>query len=98
MRLILELILYFLNECYRDGDRSSFIPNNREIIDNLEIVGEVQKEENLNPNGDDSFEVGNNNDIESAMAEMTRKIVENKQTLTVHLVRRGLKWKINLIR
>lgn len=57
--------------------------------------GKVLEEGSLNPNGVDSrevLEVGNNNDIESDMAEMTGENVESNQNpLTVNLVRRAIK-------
>lgn len=84
-----------INECCRDCDRSSFVPYNGENKDNLEIVDAVRKEESLNPKSDDSctvLEVGNNGDIENAVAEMKIEIVESKRnSFTVDLVRRAIK-------
>lgn len=97
MKLFPELILDFLllNELCRDDDRGSLVPYNWETKDNLEIVDEIQKEDCLNCDGDGLCEivgVGSNDEIKSAMAEMTGESIEIRQkNLTVHLVNRAIK-------
>lgn len=97
MKLNPELIFNFLilNEYCSDGDRGSLVPYNWETKDNLEIVDEIQKEECLNCDGDGLCEivgVGRNDEIKSAMVEMTGENIEIRQkNLTVDLVNRAIK-------
>lgn len=91
MKLILEF-LTLISVWVRDHDRRTFVPYNRETGDNLESADRVKKEEIYNLNGDGScevFEVLNNDDIESVVAEITGEIVlSNQNCLTIDLVRR----------
>lgn len=51
-----------------DDDRSTFLPNNSEIKDNLEIIVENQKEDSINPNDEylsEKLGAGTNDDYKT---------------------------------